>query len=162
MNTLIAFFNEILSNAVIAVLLFLCSKLFELYLIPLFSNCVYRGVRIDGTWEFAAKSSVPDEYAFIRLEIKQSADKITGKYKHGKILGAKDTTDSFELNGAIRDGYVSALITPENDMCVESGAFILRVFQCDGMRLKGAFMNAKSLDGTVAGFSDIEFLRKKD
>jgi hypothetical protein len=145
-----------IASSLIATALFIgASEVCRRVLLPWFADKIYRGVRIDGTWEH--KNSFEGEKILICLELSQKSDKITGTYFHQLNEG---NPEHYLLSGVLRDSYLTAMIHPLSPHQLDAGCFLLHVHSADGMKMEGIVLSVSSKTGSVKSHPNASFGRK--
>lgn len=136
------------------------SELFRRVLLPLYSDAVYKGVRIDGKWICCLLGNNPPPAEIIsEMVLNQKADQV-----HGLSILKKPDGDSpniYVIRGQIRDGYFSATMVPRESDKIDAATCLFRVYSADGkLRLKGrnTYINSSSAEVEV-GEVNIEYSR---
>jgi len=152
-----------ISSSLIATFIFLYLNWYvKSIFIPWYEDKIYRGVRVSGHWIVeewdGLKMDQNDAPVRATIEVKQKADKITGIYTH-YVVGDDDPA-SYNFEGEIRNSYLTATSWPVSNDQIDAGAYVLRVFSHDGLRMKGMVSFIDNVTGDVQGIS-VEF-KKKD
>lgn len=125
-------------SSLLATFLFLIlAKIFERIILPWFRQQVYRGVRIDGTWQYTEPLPSPDSQT-IQLTFRQSADELRGQQTIVSHVGGQTTTTHYRVSGFISDGRIVAYCRPLDSHSTNYATFYLQ-FQdtTHGAELRG-------------------------
>ena len=161
MEYTIALVIGIFSSLIATVGLVGLSELFRRVLLPLYSDAVYKGVRIDGKWVccLLGKTPPPSEITN-EMILNQKADQVFGLSILNKPGEAPPNI--YVIRGQIRDGYFSATMVPKESDKIDAATCLLRVYSADGkLRLKGrnAYINSVTAE-VEAGEVNIEYCRE--
>jgi hypothetical protein len=145
----------IASSLVATVILLGLSELFRRVVLPWCADKIYRGVRIDGVWEYT--NEVDGKKTYFCLELSQRGDVIGGacffQFNDSKPV-------RYLLRGTLRDSYFAAIIHPISSHALDGGCFLFHVHNSCGMTMEGAVLAVSSKNGSVSSYSNILFKRK--
>lgn len=115
----------IFSSLVATAIFISISESIRKFAIPWYEDKIYRGVRIDGKWEIMHLGDEKKEIdgSSLCLQLKQKGEAITGIYTHT----TDDDTDTYIVNGRIRDMYFLATAIPKSNRHIDGISFLLHI-----------------------------------
>ena len=137
------------------------SKLFNNIVLPWYGDKIYRGVRIDGKWDLDEWEDDIDKT--FEFNLNQKGDSVKGFHYHKiKKENGAIISESYTVNGCIRDGYFFAILTPITSDIVDSGTVHFKIYKKEEkLCMKGNVTAVSSSNGGVTSRNDIIFSKSE-
>ena len=136
-------------TSLVATFIFLgLAVLFNKLVLPWFRQQVYRGLSIEGTWQWSERRSQPDRH-IIRFYFEQAADSLLGRHTLDISVAGDASLTEYRIWGFISDGHVVGYCRPLDKHSTTYAAFHLTVIeQIPGVQLKGSLVGT-GVDGDL-------------
>lgn len=145
----------IVSSLVATALFIGASELVRKVVLPWYADRVYRGVRVHGDWELIRMGEHEDISSVqLNLHLLQSGDKVTGSYTH---KWKNEPRDTYDVVGAIRDGYFLAIATPSSRRQMDGISMLLYIrTKQNELHMTGSLLHCGD-PGQVKSFEGLTF-----
>ena len=150
----------ILSSLFATALFISISELIRRVFIPWYSDKIYRGVRIDGIWDFVEANGVsmssPESPALMSLT--QKGEIITGSYSHKDDI--TNEIDEYILEGKVRDMYFLATAIPKSKRQIDALSLLLHVNNVKSQLIMSGSILSTGDPGCVESHDGVKFVWK--
>ncbi len=143
-------FVGVVGGVLTAALLYLCGLIFVRIVLPWYKRLIYRGVDIDGTWEY--RYDQPDSFGSMVLRLSQNAHDLCGEAAVTVRSGQGEQNFIFGVHGTLWEGYASLILKSKDRRVIAFSTLLLKVVN-NGAVLEGIYAfrepssdRAKSVD----------------
>jgi hypothetical protein len=129
----------VISGVITTAALYLVGLLFKNFVIPWYQAVTYKGVDINGTWEYESKD--PERKAKFEMTLYQRAHEISGDATilQGSDLNNPTTITNLRIDGGIWEGYITLNMQSKDRTRLSYSTSLLRVLN-GGATLKGNYV----------------------
>ncbi|TZF88342.1 hypothetical protein [Cognatilysobacter lacus] len=139
-STLLSLVVGIISSLFATAIFLVLAEIARRIVLPWYTDKLYRGVRLDGTWRLLKLDGSPVDAAMVKigLALQQRADVITGTYT---LTGAEGHATNYHVHGIVRDRYLMATATPVSDRHLDGVAMLFYVESAESkLLMNGHFL----------------------
>ncbi|MBH0086058.1 hypothetical protein I6E84_07490 [Psychrobacter sp. SCQQ22] len=129
----------VVSGIITTAALYVVGLLFKSFFIPWYQAVTYKGVDINGTWEY--ESTAPGQKAKFEMTIVQRAHMISGDATilQGQDLNNPTTITNLRIDGGIWEGYITLNMQSKDRTRLSYSTSLLRVLH-GGLVLQGNYV----------------------
>lgn len=146
-----------IASSLLATAMFIfASEVWRKFVRPWYEDKIYKGVRLDGEWTATKIAGLAPDYAIgtMKLELKQSAQNVSGTYYHTDEDGGKTP---YAITGVMTNMYLTAIAIPLSTRVIDAVAFLLYTRYENGkLRLQGGLL-CTAKPGEVDAHDHMEF-----
>jgi hypothetical protein len=149
----------IVSGVLTTVALYLVGILFTNIVIPWYQAVTYKGVDINGTWEFEYKET--ERKAKFEMTLRQRAHEISGDATilQGTDLNNPSTITNLSIDGSIWEGYITLNMQSKDRTRLSYSTSLLQVLN-GGSTLQGNYV-FRSIKSDEIQNTEMRWRRKK-
>ncbi|WP_346837984.1 hypothetical protein [Microbulbifer sp. SAOS-129_SWC] len=150
-----------IGSSLVATAIFISlSEFIRKVILPWYADKIYRGVRIDGTWEATKfEGNKIDELMknnemLMKMVLRQKGELVSGSYIHKE---QDQEIDEYYLSGRIRDMYFLATAIPKSNRKIDGVSLMFHIDYLDSkLKLTGGAL-CKGPQGIVHPLDGLEF-----
>lgn len=137
--------SGIISGIITSIIIFTFSILFKKILIPYYADMIYRGVRIEGTWNGVNKT--PNSEIRVVCTIKQNSFDITGTFAVETTYSTgKQYSNNYEIEGFINGNMLTLTYKASDRSRTGTGVLMFQILS-GGKELRGKAIHSENGNG---------------